>query len=270
MRALTAAIAALTLATLTACGEEDRPIASAEEQPANYRLRDAGNALEGAGLSLVTDGAADIAREVTPRPVDSARYAARNGAEFDVLVFADAAQARLARADVAETDPVAGGGAYTTAGNLIAAMPEPPGERAYRVVWQTFRRLARKAGGRQPGDVGVAPAEIASHPDRYRGEELTVTGRVVRLLPVGAEQPLAFTIRGDRRRELLVVPERGVDIPPALVDAPDTDPPPRVRVTGEATRMRDGGPPNVPHEEDTLAYRGGDPVLVAADLRTIP
>ena len=267
-RVLAVALAWLTLVLVfSACGDDDRPTPSAEERAPLPRLRDVGNALEGAGLALVRDSDATIAAKVEPRPVDSARYAARSGPEFDVLVFADAAQARRAREDVAQTDLVSRGGSYTSAGNVIAAMPEPPGDGAYRVAWQTFRRLARKAGG--PRQTGVAPSEVAAHPEGYRGEQLAVTGGVVRLLPAGSERPLAFTIRGAGTRELLVVPRRGVAIPPTLTGAADTGPRPRARVTGEATRMRTEGGPTVPHEDGALAYLGGDPVLLASSVRPL-
>jgi hypothetical protein len=264
-RALGALLAVCAL-ICAACGDDD-DVAPAVAGPArDYRLVDVENALEGAGLALVRDGPADIAPEVSPPPTSSAHYAARSGVEFDVLIFPTPARARRAHADIADTDLVADGGAYTTAANAVAALPRPPRDGALREVWQTFRRLAQHAGGADAGDVGVAPSAVSAHPGRYLGDTVTVVGTLVRRLPAGARRPLGFEVRGRGTGTLLVVPARDARLPAALRGSGGGGPSPRVRATGTVTRLGEPGAPAVPGEDGGLRFRRGDPVLLASSV----
>jgi hypothetical protein len=265
MRALVGLLAALVLLG-AGCGGDDETPQPTAGAGAEYELTDVENALEGAGLAIVRDGPAEISSEVSPSPDDSVHYADRSGAEFEVLVFATRAQARRAHGDIASTELVSDGGAYTTAANVVAALPRPPRDGAFREVWETFRRLAVKAGGSQPGDMGVGPGEIATHPDRYAGQTVTVAGTRVRLLAAGSERPLALVVRGRGVRELLVVPDRGVRVPAAARGPGGPADSPRIRATGVVTRLGEPGGPDVPHEDEALSFRGGDPVLLASSI----
>jgi hypothetical protein len=125
------------------CAGDDRQV---DPAPPRLTIGQAENAIERSGAAIVRDrGRAAVATEVDPDPVASQRYVAQNGRTFAVLSFADRDAATAALPSVRATDVVRRGGAYTRAQNLVAVLPQRPAEKGpYRIVWNTFRRLATR------------------------------------------------------------------------------------------------------------------------------
>lgn len=157
--AATAAALALLAPAAAGCGR-DEPAAAPERATAAddpplagepFVSRDEAFALmRDAGLRLQrTRASAGAAAGADPRPVSSARYAEKSGAQFDLFVFESPAAARRAEEGVGATRATA---ATALGANLLAAFPETAaGNTAYTTVEDLLRRLD-DACGRPDGD----------------------------------------------------------------------------------------------------------------------
>lgn len=229
-------LASLVLAA--GCGDDERrgamPTTLGPRSGPTYTLSDAEGRLEGAGLELVRDGlGAPTATLVDPEPAVSQRFAAQNGAEFDLLVYATPEQAKQALASVSQTDVVREGGAYTRAANLVAVTPDTPRDSdAYKVVFRLFDSLS---GREDDADLSgrLTATELARLGKGALGRAVAVTGPAGQVLPSGGP-PLAFFLGGPNPGpRLLVVPRDPSIVPEALIrELPPGQRRPRLRVSG--------------------------------------
>jgi len=218
---LPALLASLVLAA--GCADDEAPIppAGAGAAGPTYTLAEAEGRLEGAGLELVRDGdEAPTATLVDPEPAVSQRFAAQNGTEFDLLVYATPEQAKQALASVFQTDVVREGGAYTRAANLVAVTPDTPRDSdAFKVVFRLFDSLS---GREDDADLSgrLTATELARLGEQAIGRAVAVTGSAGQVLPSGGP-PLAFFLGGaNPGPRLLVIPRDPSILPEALVREP--------------------------------------------------
>jgi hypothetical protein len=263
MTALTATAVLVSLFA-GACGDDDDdgalPGGASEvtqetvplEPTAQFTVSQINDFLDGGGLAVVRDQPDGIWGDVDPEPIEIERFATRAGAEFDVLLFADAAAAQQAIPSVADAADV-DDGAITSAYNAVAVLPSRPDSGVSRQVFRIFRDM-RTAGARE-----IALDDLLEQRDEILGASVTVTGDVVQRLPNGSTRPRAITLRGPGPAgEIVVAPVESerLDVPAGVE---------QLTVTGELSII--GRPGLAISEDGILSYRTGDPVIVADSVR---
>jgi hypothetical protein len=144
---------AVILANRSGGGEESvsasqaSPAELAAPPRAQLTIEQAESALEDIGLDVQRDRpVADLFGALTPRPVDSVRFATANSTKFVVLQFASDDLARRAVPAAMEEEPANEGGQVVQAGNLLFAVGEDAGEGGtsseIRAARAALRRLA--------------------------------------------------------------------------------------------------------------------------------
>jgi hypothetical protein len=270
MRASLTVLATAVAVALAGCGEEqeERTAAPARDAAVRYSIAEAESALEGAGLALQRDTGEYLLEDLQPRPMQAVHYASQAGREFDLYAFTDRRAARAALDDIASSEVIQEGGAYTFAANLVAVLPQPPRGGFYRRVWSTMRDLATDAREPVP-ERGVGVATISRDPESFLGEEVTVSAPVLRVLPSGGDRPVAVVLDGAGDESVLVVGDGGGRLPPQLGGEGTSGSRPRVMVTGQVGRVGDEGGPSLPPEAGVLAFRRGEVFVRASRVRVV-
>jgi hypothetical protein len=253
----------LALLPVAACGDESTQTTTASaadaDAPSYLSLAEAEAAFEGARVELVRDREAIIAPEVHPAPRDSARFASNSGAEFGLLVFATAGDARRAVRSVQATDLVSRGGGYAVARNLIAVFPAERGA-AHVTVARAMRRLAQQAGAPRP-----SLYEITQATQRYAGRIVTVDGTLNALVPRGSAHPRGLELVRAGDATILVVPAGDADVPEAILDTAAHDP--HLRAVGRVGVV--GSDVVTAAHTGDLGLRDGDAVIVADSIEPV-
>lgn len=111
-------------------------------------------------------------------------------------------------------------------------------------------------------EVGATLREVARDPERFLGEVVQVSGRVERVVPDDADEPLGLVLGDEVDADLLVVAGASTRLPDQALDEP-LDDDARLRVTGVLRRVgADEGPSLPPAVRERFA---DEPVLVASE-----